>query len=181
MRYIKSLLIILVCSFLCLTAYAVGGHKLFILLIDGKSDAFLLKEKPVVTFDGESVHIKSAQMETTMPYKYKDVEKFYFDVVQDEIIDSTQVDPKPVDPDAIDELKDENKPEQVLTFAYDGRTVQIKGLGNAPKVAVFNTTGVRMQPRMNITSTAVTFSVADMPAGIYVVRADDRSFKIIKK
>lgn len=178
MKKIKTIFAALLLCAVGLTAYAAGGHKLFVKLTDGTLDAFLLKEKPVVTFDGEYVSIKSSVMTVDSAYMYKDVEKFYFDVVQDEIIDTTQVEPNP---DAINELTEDKKPETGLEFAYDGRMVQIKGLGEAPKVAVYNMSGVRMQPRMSITSKAVTFSVAELPAGIYVVRAGDRSFKIIKK
>ena len=178
MKNVRTIFTVLLLGAIGLTAFAAGGHKLFVLLKDGTLDAFLLKEKPVVTFDGEHVSIKSSVMTLDSAYVYADIEKFYFDVVQDEIIDTTQVDPPIID--TVEELTEE-KEASGFSFAYDGRYAQIKGLGMKAQVAVFSVDGKRMQPKTVATPTTVTISMYELPTGIYIVRSGQRSIKIIRK
>lgn len=162
-------------AFISQLTFAAGAVTLVLKLKDSDAvEKFKLATKPVVTFeDGTTLRIKSEYVDITR--EYIDIEKFYFEVEEDETIK-----PEP-EPDAIDELKEDAVEKVSFEFAYDGRVAQIKGLGEAPKVAVFNTAGVQVQPRTVITSSAVTITMSELPAGIYVIRANDRSFKIIKK
>ena len=178
MKSIKIILTAFLLLALTLGVNATGGIKLYVKIKSTeKLEGYLLADKPVVTFDGQNVQIKTADVEISTPYTYADIEKFYFDVVQDEIIE-----PDTIPDDPTDNIEKEDAVEKVsFEFAYDGRVAQIKGLGEAPKVAVFNTAGVQAQPRTVITSNAVTITMSELPAGIYVIRANDRSFKIIKK
>lgn len=135
--------------------------------------------RPVLTFRGDSVLIETDSIEISTGYKYSEIEKFYFEVVE-EILPSPEPEAEEK-PDAIDELQEDAAEKVSFEFAYDGRTARIKGLGEAPKVAVFNTAGVRVQPKTDISNGAVAIAMYELPAGIYVIRANDRSFKIIKK
>lgn len=175
MRHIKYILFLLLFAFVSQLTFAAGAVTLVLKLKNSDAvEKFKLATKPVVTFEnGDSLRIHSIDVETTRAFT--DVEKFYFEVEEDETIEP---DPKT---DAIDELQEDATEKVSFEFAYDGRVAQIKGLGEAPKVAVFNTAGVQAQPRTVITSNAVTITMSELPAGIYVIRANDRSFKIIKK
>lgn len=179
MKNVKAIFAALLLCVVGLTAFAAGGHKLFVLLENGKQDEYLLKEKPVVTFEGEFITISNSFMKVDSTYKYKDVKKFYFDVVQDEIIDTTQVNPPIID--AVEELTEDKKSEVGLEFAYDGRYAQIKGEEAKGKVAVFSVDGKRMQPKTVVTPTSVTISMYELPTGIYIIRTEKRSIKIVRK
>lgn len=181
MRFVNIHIIVLLAAlFLNVATFATGGMALFIKLksVDDP-EKYSFTVRPVLTFNGDSVFIQTDSVEINTGYKQGEVEKIYFEVVE-EVIPSPNADIVP-ETDAINDLQEEVKQKTSFEFAYDGRAVQIKGLGEAPKVAVFNMSGVRMQPRMSITPKGVTFSVAELPAGIYVIRAGDRSIKIIKK
>lgn len=177
MRYIKSFLINLAFSCLSLTALASSGAALYVQLRNGITDKFVLVEKPVVTFDGQHVSIKSSVMTVDSAYVYADVEKFYFDVVQDDYIG-----PEPPGPgDAIDDLQKDGKEKVGFEFAYDGRYAQIKGLAAKEQVAVFSIDGKRMQPKTVVSPSAVTISMFELPSGVYIIRTANRSIKIIRK
>lgn len=178
MQNIKSILATLTFCFIGLSAHAEGGYKLLVKLTSEQVDTFALNVRPVVTFDGKFVNITSSEVTINKAYEYVDVEKFYFDVVQEETIDPTPVDPPT--PVAVEELTEEKKAEG-FSFAYDGRYAQIKGFGAKGQVAVFSVDGKRMQPKTVATSTTVTISMYELPTGIYIIRAGDRSIKIIRK
>lgn len=181
MRNIKHIAAFFIILFVSTASFATGGMTLF-LKIKGaeKTEKYSLAEdKPVVTFDGKHVLIKTSTVEVATPYTYAEVEKFYFEMEED-ILPS----PEPEEeekPDAIDDIRDDAKQKVSFEFAYDGRSVVMKGFGEAPKVAVFNMAGVRMQPHTEVSSDRVAISMYELPKGIYVIRANDRSFKIIKK
>lgn len=131
----------------------------------------------MVTFDGQYVSIKSPVMNADSAYMYKDVEKFYFDVEEDDYIE-----PEPPGPeDAIDNLPENGKETVNFEFAYDGRYAQIKGLGAKEQVAVFSVDGKRMQPKIVVSPSSVTISMFELPAGVYIIRTANRSIKIIRK
>lgn len=178
MRTVKIIFASIVLCFIGLTAYAEGGYKLLVKLTSEQVDTFALNVRPVVTFDGEYVHIKTDEVHIDSAYVYDKVDKFYFDVIAEDVIDSTDVEPIVID--EVEELPEETK-SAGFSFAYDGRYAQIKGLGSKGQVAVFSVDGKRMQPKTVATSTTVTISMFELPTGIYIIRAGDRSIKIIRK
>ena len=176
MRTFKTIFLAISLCFIGMKAYAEGGYKLLVKLKSERVDTFALNVRPVVTFDGKYVNITSEYVTINKAYVYADVEKFYFDVIAEDIINPDDGD----ETTPVEELPEE-KISTGFSFAYDGRYAQIKGLGSKNQVAVFSVDGKRMQPKTVATSTTVTISMFELPTGIYIIRAGDRSIKIIRK
>lgn len=179
MKRIQHLIAVVWLALVAQASFAEGGVTLFLQLKDGTQEKYSLLEKPVVTFDSENVLIKTRNAEVAVPFSFAQVEKFFFDVVEEPIITP---DPQPEpQPDAIGDLEDEQGHKTVLDFAYDGRTARIRGLAPDANVAVYALGGQRVQPSTTITSNSITIAMGELPAGIYIIRAGNRSFKIIRK
>ena len=177
MRSVKVIFFVILILGLNTEIFAIGGIRLFLKLKDkDKPEVYLLADKPIITFNGQQVVIKNSITEINTPYTYGDVEKFFFDVIAEDIIDTDDDD----ETTPVEELPEE-KISTGFSFAYDGRYAQIKGLGSKGQVAVFSVDGKRMQPKTVATSTTVTISMFELPTGIYIIRAGDRSIKIIRK
>ena len=174
MKGFKSILILVVLSFLAVAdAIAAGGITLFLLLKDGKSETYSLVEKPVLTFAGDSLLIQSATVTTAVPYGYSKVDKIYFDVVTP---DDTPSEGGEVPTDIEKALENAS-----YSFAYDGKTVQISGAGDYPVVAVYGLNGMKVEAPSQVSSQQVLISLSALPKGIYVIRVNNRSFKIVKR
>lgn len=178
MRPIKYILSLLLFTFVCQLTFAGGAVTLVLKLRDSDAvEKYKLATKPVLTFEnGTTLRITTSDVETTRDYA--DVEKFYFDVEEDEIIDpDTTPDPGPTDEvERIDENQNTS-----FEFAYDGRYAQLKGLEAKEQVAVFSVDGKRMQPKTVASPSAVTISMYELPSGVYIIRTANRSIKIIRK
>ena len=177
MNGFKVILLIGLMSMLGITTTAVaGGTTLFILLNNGNVEEYALQQKkPVIGFDGECVQIHSATVTVTTPYRYSDIKKLYFDV----ITSGSPVEPSQLDPTL--KIADPKDAANTFFFAYDGNVVRLSGVGENPKVAVYSMNGVKVTPQMQINDQQVVLNVSPLPFGVYVIRVNDRSFKIVKK
>ncbi len=138
------------------------NQALIVQLRNGGEDAFVLSEKPVVTFPNNIMLIYCDKFETT--YYRSEIMRFYFEDVNSD--DSRVVGIESIDKDNI-------------SFYYvDENNVRITGLKDKTAVSVASLDGKIILNQKCDASGNVTISLDNMPKGIYVISFGSRSVKI---
>ncbi len=132
---------------------------LYVELVDGTTFEYAIGEDPRVTFDESNVLIKSILVELSIP---KDqVERFYFWITGGT---NTSIGEMPKSIDA--------------SFSFDGYTVAVTGAGK--DVQVYDLSG-HMLCNVATLEGSASIDVSMLNAGIYIVRTDNQTIKILKK
>lgn len=127
---------------------------------DGKQFSFGFDEKPVITYTDTDLLLKITK--TEVQYPLASLLKFTF-------IDSeTSVDPI-----------EENKAEARLQL--DNYVVSITGAKPQVPVSVIGSDGKTVNSYKTDSDGNVTFSIADLPQGLYVINLENLICKILKK
>lgn len=118
--------------------------------------------QPVVTFDDTNVKVTvSDGKEFIFPLEY--LSKFSF-----VLVDLTEV----------EEIQEEiNK----VSFFFDEYTVNISGAKAEMPVRLISSDGRLINSYKTDKEGSVSFSIADLPNGIYIINSEDITFKILKK
>ena len=141
------------------------GDVLRVVFSDGREFGYLLKNKPVVTFDSEHVLIKSEDVEMTFDeYSYKDIARIDF-------VDSAT--------SSIDE--DLSISSYVQITYLDGENVFISGVNEKSKFNIFGLDGRQYKVPFQLNGNQLNISLAPLERGVYVIRIDNNSFKIRRK
>lgn len=135
-------------------------------LKDGTQEYFFLADKPVIYFDGTSLKFKSSDFSAEMD----DVVKFYFDENVDREAYEHAV--------SIIGLNGEKK----LVFTYlDGKNVRMQGITSADQIKVYSVDGRLVNAAIFSVEGGFNVCLDAQPAGVYVIRTNNQSFKITKK
>lgn len=161
----KKFLFLCVFFLTCFLANAAGEkNAMFIQLTNGSAVIFKLLNKPCVTFDSSYTYVKSPDMETALPYAYSDIQRIEFGETSQTDMESVQT------PD-------------ILRFMYitpdlvllSGWTLE-KG-----QVDVFSIDGKTANVERTYQNNGVYVNLSSLSRGIYIIRANNQSFKIIRK
>lgn len=127
---------------------------------DGKTVSFGLPEKPVITYVDNEMVITTTK--TVLQYPLASVSQLTFSD------DETSVAP----------VADEK---QAPVLELDNYVVRITGADAEASVTVVASDGKTLiRTKVNSDGTA-TFSVAELPEGIYIIKSENLTFKILKK
>lgn len=132
---------------------------LIVELIDGTTQEYVIGVDPRVTFEGDNVVIKSQLAETELPKQQ--VERFYFNLPEDT-------------PTAISD----NKVVHDVSFGYDGHTVHVTGAGHS--VQVYDLNG-RLMHNVACSDGTATIDMSGLNSGVYIVKTQSQTIKILKK
>lgn len=140
------------------------SSAMFLKLKSGETLIFKLLDKPCVTFDETYTYVKSSSMSTALPYAYADISRIEFG-------ETTLT--------AISTAEKEN----LLQFVYvNPDIVVLKGKQmQGVKVQVFSPDGKMAPANCSYTEEGASISLAGLPAGTYIIRANKQSFKIFRK
>ena len=128
-------------------------------LTDGQTINYLLLEKPVLTMDGTRLNIKSEVVETG--YERNLVKRFYFTG------ESTGV--KEVSKGAL------------VYKQTDADHLEISGLSQSERIAIYNTSGVQVGSISRDSDKAVV-SLSGLQRGIYLVKiGKNQTIKFVRK
>ena len=128
-------------------------------LTDGQTINYLLLEKPVLTMDGTRLNIKSEVVETG--YERNLVKRFYFTG------ESTGV--KEVSKGAL------------VYKQTDADHLEISGLSQSERIAIYNTSGVQVGSISRDSDRAVV-SLSGLQRGIYLVKiGKNQTIKFVRK
>lgn len=141
--------------------------QLVVKLKDNTEKVFILANKPVITFDTEKFYINSSDFSTEL----SNVQEFYF---------KTETTNPPTGIEAV--KKDKGADASPFTFRYvDGHTVYIDGLYLTARITVYSLSGAQINARIERGNERAVVDLGNQPAGVYVIRANKQSFKIIKR
>lgn len=154
----KFIRILLAALLLPMSAMATNT-ALVVELADGQTINYLLLEKPVLTMDGTRLNIKSEVVETG--YERNLVKRFYFTG------ESTGV--KEVSKGAL------------VYKQTDADHLEISGLSQSERIAIYNTSGVQVGSISRDSDKAVV-SLSGLQRGIYLVKiGKSQTIKFIRK
>ena len=142
------------------------GDVLRIVFKDGSEFGYSLDEKPVVTFDGTSVLVKTSNFSMTLPDNF-----LFSDIVKIDFVDK-----------ATSGIEKTSQTGHTMTITYlDGENVIISGVDKKAQWRLFGIDGKQYQVPSNLAGDALTIILTPLVKGVYIIRIDKYSFKIRKK
>ncbi len=151
----KKLLFII--SFISLATAATAQH-IVVKTVEGEDKVFTLKHLKQITFDGTTVNIEQTDG-TKSSASMGDIERIYFSDLSS-IADINSQDDKLVDYISSDEISINSEAGSMI--------------------AIYSLTGVQLLTG-RIGAQGETVSITSLPQGIYIVKANERTTKIIKR
>lgn len=154
----KFIRILLAAMLLPMTTMA-ANTTLVVELANGQTANYLLQDKPVLTMEGSRLNIKSEVVETG--YERNQVKRFYFTG------ESTGV-------------KEVSKGAMVYKQT-DADHLEISGLSQSERIAIYNTSGVQVGSVSRDSDKAIV-SLSGLQRGIYLVKiGKSQTIKFIRK
>lgn len=154
----RRILLLLCVAFFIFPAMA--QNTLTIHQKDGQQFNFGFDDKPVITYTDTYLVLKTTK--TEVQYPLASLSKFAFTDVADAIIPIKQ------DGDA-------------AQMELDGYTVCITGAKARINVLVMGPDGKTVGTYKTDSDGSVTFSIADLPQGLYIINSENLTCKILKK
>ena len=166
MRQIKGFIFTILLSFFGVTSMMAShdGDVLKITMKNGDIYGYLLQDRPVITFNTDSLYLTTDNFTMALPFSYNEIDKIEF---EDNAI--TGVDQPTV-----------NHHELKITY-LDGEHVIISGVDEKSQWRVFGIDGKQVQVPADRVGQVLTFSLTPLISGVYIIRVDNYSFKIRKK
>lgn len=139
--------------------------QLVVKLNDNTEKIFILANKPVITFDTEKFYINTSDFSTEL----SNVQEFYFKTETATGIEAVK-------------KTDGAASSSIFTFRFiDGQTVYIDGLDDSAHISVYSLSGAQVNARIDKSNDRAVVDFGNQPAGVYIIRANKQSFKIIKR
>ena len=155
MKKILSILAIL----FSLPLYA--DYHLVIEMNDTKKHSYSLEDNPVISFDSNRLIIKTDKIE--LSYQISDIVKYYFVEEDDTSISSI------------------NGDVNNIHFNYTNTNfLLIEGIASEDNVNVYEINGRTCHVDIVRNSNSITIELKTLPKGIYLVKVNNHSFKLIR-
>ena len=155
MRRLQLLLLMLLA--LPIGMLADSQNTLVVKLKNGAETTFFLKDKPNVTFEGTDLKVVSNK--ETVTFALSDVLRFTYVKKDASGIDETVVDPTEV--------------------SYDGSVLVISQLKQGASVDIYSLDGKLVRQLKAYRSGTYRLSLSELPTGLYLVKADNITYKIM--
>lgn len=136
-----------------------GGPTLLVLTKDGAQTAYALSEKPQVKFEGKNLHITSSKVDIT--YALSDIVRFTY---------------ADLDPSGIDEIG-----ETQTEVGYQDGTLTISQLKAGATVTVYGIDGKQVRQLKATRAGTYRLNLSALPQGVYIIKADTITYKIMKR
>ena len=137
----------------------IGQNTLTIHQKDGQLFSFGFEDKPVITYTDNDLVLKTTK--TEVQYPLSSLAKFTFTDLEDAVIS----------------IKDDKAAQMEL----DNYMVSITGAKPDITVTVIGSDGKTIGTYKTDAYGSVTFSISDLPQGIYIIKSENLTCKILKK
>ena len=166
MRQLKGIILTILLSFFGVTSMMAthDGDVLKITMKNGDIYGYLLQDRPVITFNTDSLYLTTDNFTMALPFSYNDIDKIEFEDNARTGVDQPTV----------------NHHELKITY-LDGEHVIISGVDEKSQWRVFGIDGKQVQVPADRVGQVLTFSLTPLISGVYIIRVDNYSFKIRKK
>ena len=138
-----------------------SGKTLVVLTKDGAKTEFLLGDKPKVLFEGKNLRITSTKADVT--YALADILRFTY---------------TNTNPTGINEIAEMDDPTEV---SYQDGTLMLSQLKEGAVVGVYSLDGKLVQHLRAGHRGTYRLSLSSLPKGVYIVKADTITYKIMKR
>lgn len=166
MSQLKGIILAILLSFFGLTSMMAthDGDVLKITMKNGDIYGYLLQDRPVITFNTDSLYLTTDNFTMALPFSYNDIDKIEFE------------------DNAITGVDQPTASHHELKITYlDGVHVIISGVDEKSQWRVFSIDGKQVQVPADRVGQVLTFSLTPLISGVYIIRVDNYSFKIRKK
>ena len=153
-------LTILSCVLMLTSLTAFGQNTLTVHQKNGEQFSFGFEDKPVVTFTETELVVKSTK--TELRYELAKVSRFTFDDKES----------------AVEGLKEDATKANITLDEY---TVNITGAKAGDTVRLIASDGRQLHSCKTDEQGSVTFSIAELPEGTYIISSGSLTVKILKK
>ncbi len=157
MKRLQLLLLMLLA--LPIAMLADSQNTLVVKLKNGAETTFFLKDKPNVTFEGTDLKVVSNK--ETVTFALSDVLRFTYVKKDASGIDETVVDPTEV--------------------SFEGGVLVISQLKQGASVDIYSLDGKLVRQLKAYRSGTYRLSLSELPTGLYLVKADNITYKIMKQ
>ena len=155
---LKTFLKTIVLLFVLFWSESVQAQRLVVLQKDGSKVSYDLDELPITTFTKEDLVITTKTTQISYPmatiyrYTYEDV------------------------PEGVNDVKNGG-----ISISHDGDNIVVNGLGNGRSVTVYSVDGIQLLEKRSDGSKRTILSHSKLPAGVYVIKADNITYKFTKR
>lgn len=136
----------------------VCAQRLIIWQKDGSKVSYNLDEQPKTTFTADNLVITTAT--TTINYPLSKIRRYTYEGAQ---------------------LSVRNVKEQGISISHDGNNIIVKGLPKGKSVTIHRIDGTQLLAKRSDGSARLTLSLNSLPAGVYVIKADEITYKFLKQ
>lgn len=123
----------------------------------GQVQSIDLSEQPVTTFSDGNLVVTTSTATISLPME--NVKKYTYSLV----------------PTSIEDIKAEQ-----VTISQNGESITFFGLKSGTEIKVYNASGVQMK-QVKATHDTETVTVSDLQVGVYAVKANGVTYKIMKR
>lgn len=155
LKTILTIMILLMSMFCSGTLHA---QRLVIWQKDGSKVSYNLDEQPKTTFTADDLVITTAT--TTVNYPLSKIQRYTYEGAQ---------------------LSVRNVKEQGISISHDGNNIIVKGLPKGKSMTIHRIDGTQLLAKRSDGSARLTLSLNSLPAGVYVIKADEITYKFLKR
>ena len=134
------------------------AQRLVIWQKDGSKVSYNLDEQPKTTFTTEDLVITTTT--TTINYPLAKIQRYTYE--------GGSLSVRDIKADGI-------------SISHEGDIVIVKGLANGKSVTVYSIDGKQLLTKRSDGSDRLTLSLAKLPAGVYMIKADEITYKFLKR
>ena len=134
------------------------AQRLVIWQKDGSKVSYNLDEQPKTTFTTEDLVITTAT--STISYPLAKIQRYTYEGAQLSVRDVKS---------------------QGISISHDGDLIIVKGLASGKNVTVYSMDGVQLLSKLSDGTEQLTLSLSSLPLGAYVIKADEITYKFLKR
>ena len=134
------------------------AQRLVIWQKDGSKVSYNLDEQPKTTFTTEDLVITTAT--STISYPLAKIQRYTYEGAQLSVRDVKS---------------------QGISISHDGDLIIVKGLASGKNVIVYSMDGVQLLSKLSDGSGQLTLSLGSLHLGAYVIKADEITYKFLKR
>ena len=159
---------------LCIALQCYAAIELYVYEGNQKVFSCKLQELPTISYTADGLHVESSSL------------KLYYDETQyRQISEKLRIEFKTVeevDP-VITDVKSVDAPMVVpLSLKFiDGKAVVVEGVDTDSRVNIYSMDGKQVQSNTELQEHSVTIHLEHLPRGYYIIRINEKAFKIYRK